>query len=164
MIARRFLIPVGLFGVLAFPIATRAQAPGYRGPSAGQLRAEYRAEVLVQVNRAMTEWGTAWDGDDVDALATLYLEDAVVFPAGGDPIRGREAIRAWLRETLPAHGSVEEFLQDFEVSGGMAMAYSRYRIQLPGEGRVGEVSGELITIHLQRGRSWKIRSQVFRQR
>ena len=147
--------------LLLLPVAGAAQAPGYRGPDARQLRAEYRAEIIGQVGDALDEWGTAWAEDDLEALAEIYMEEAVVFPPDGDFHRGREAVMGWLREVLPSLGTADAYLQDLEASGGLAAVQTNYRIQGDG-GSEPELTGTLFTLFVQQGRHWRIRSQVFR--
>lgn len=144
------------------PASGAAQAPGYRGPDARQIRAEYRAQVITEINEVLDRWSTAWSQDDVTALEEIYLEEAVVFPPRGPSVQGPEAIRGWLEGLLPTHGVAEAFLQDFEAAGSMAAVQTNYRIGVS-DGPVDEVSGTLFTVFLQQGRSWRIRSQVFRE-
>lgn len=160
MSLRRALLPLLLLAVLAAPVAS--QAPGYNGPDARQIRAEYRATVIGEINEALDEWSTAWSQDDYDTLEEMYTDDAVVFPPAGPPIRGSEAVQAWLQDLLPGQGAAEAFLQDFEAAGNMAAVQTNYRIYVS-DGPTSEVNGTLFTVFLQRGRSWLIRSQVFRE-
>lgn len=134
-----------------------AQAPGYPPVDTRGIFAEYHAEVLKQLNELMEDWERAWKADRVDDVAELYWENAVLIEPGVAPFRGRDAIRAHLEQTLPARGEVEAFMLDFDASGGMAVVYGNYRLSENGTVR----SGPLVTVYLLRGRSWKIRSQVF---
>lgn len=137
-----------------------AQAPGYRGPDARQIRAEYRAEVISHVNDALHLWAEAWTADDVETLTGLYLEEALLLVPGEAPVQGAAGIQSWLRESLPRHGRGELHLQDFDAAGGMAMAYSTYRIQEEGG---GERQGKVISVFLLQGNRWRIRSQMFQE-
>jgi uncharacterized protein (TIGR02246 family) len=120
--------------------------------------AEYHAEVLTQVNKLMERWGKSWGEDDADDVADLYWENAVLIMPGAPPHRGRDAIRAYLEDALPRQeGQVEAFMLDFDASGGMAVVYGNYLFTENGQAR----SGPLVTVYLRRGRTWKIRSQVF---
>jgi uncharacterized protein (TIGR02246 family) len=122
------------------------------------IMAEYHAEVIEQVNRVMERWGAAWSRDDVDRVVDEYWENAVLILPESIPSRGRDAIRDQLTRTLPVTGRAEAFMLDFDASGGMAVVYGNYML----EGEAGtQRSGPLITVYMQRGRSWKIRSQVF---
>ncbi|HSG06728.1 MAG TPA: SgcJ/EcaC family oxidoreductase [Longimicrobiales bacterium] len=142
----------------AAPSRAEAQAPGYQQVDTRSIMAEYHAEVIEQVNRVMDRWGAAWGRDEADRVADLYWESAVLIPLGGAPLRGQDAIRDHLTRTLPTMGRVEAFMLDFDASGGMAVVYGNYMLE--GEGGA-QRSGPLITVYLQRGRTWKIRSQVF---
>ena len=142
----------------AVPAPVVGQAPGYQQIDNRSIMAEYHAEVIEQVNRVMSRWGAAWGRDDVDRVADLYWENAVLIPVGGLPLRGQDAIRAYLAEALPATGRVEAFMLDFDASGGMAVVYGNYMLEVEGG---PQRSGPLITVYMQRGRTWKIRSQVF---
>jgi ketosteroid isomerase-like protein len=144
------------------PVPASSQAPGYNGPDARQIRAEYRATVIGEINEALDDWSTAWSEDDLETLGEMYTDEAVVFPPVGPPIRGPQAVDEWLRGVLPTHGTAEAFLQDFEAAGNMAAVQTNYRIYVS-DGPTSEVSGTLFTVFLQQGRSWRIRSQVFRE-
>ncbi len=41
---------------------------------------------------------SGWAKEEVEALVYIYTEDAILFPPKGEPIKGRDAIRAfWTR-------------------------------------------------------------------
>lgn len=162
MTHRRLAATLCLLVLPVLPAAARAQAPGYQGPDARQIRAEYRAEMIWEMNAVVDAWAKAWGRKDLDALADLYTEEAVIFDADGRAARGHAAVRDWLGERLPAWNAAEAYLQDFEASGGMAMAHSTYRIEVDRATRsAGEITGDMITVFLLRGGDWRIRSQVF---
>ena len=131
-----------------------AQAPGYRGPSAKQLQAEYRAEVIGKVNDALLAWSASWSRDDLEGVA-----DATVIEDGGVPIRGPDAIREWLAARLATDGHAQLHLQDFDARGGMAMAHSTFRITAADESTAD--TGNVVTVFIQDGSRWRIRSQLF---
>lgn len=139
-----------------------AQAPGYQQIDVGSIMAEYKAEVLTHVNANLAAWEDAWANDRVDDLLELYWEDAVLIPPGRLPRRGVAEIREYIEAALPDHGHVEAFMLDFDASGGMAQVFGNYLLGIQrGENAGSQWSGPMLTIYLRRGRSWKIRSQVF---
>lgn len=141
-----------------------AQAPGYPQIDPRSVRAEYAAEVLDRINDLLQDWGDSWATDQVDALAELYWEDAMLIPPGGGtvPIRGRDGIREYFAGVLPEHGHIEAFMLDFDASGGMAQVFGNFMLGIQqGEEAGVQKTGPLITVYMQRGRTWKIRSQVF---
>ena len=153
---------VGLTASLACSAAARAQAPGYQQIDIGAVRAEYVAEVLDRINDLYADWGEAWATDQVDELAELYWEEALLIPPDGQLRRGREEIRTYFSEVLADHGHIEAFMLDFDASGGMAQVFGNYMLGIQhGEAAGTTQRGPLITIYLRRGRRWRIRSQVF---
>jgi uncharacterized protein (TIGR02246 family) len=79
------------------------------------------AELAVQFSAAVVRASSSgWAADQVEALAALYSEDAILFPPRGEPIRGRAAVRAyWTRtadrrilehKVFPAHVEVDRRL------------------------------------------------------
>ena len=153
---------IGALCALMTTAPLAAQAPGYPQLDPRSVRAEYLAEALERVNELQQRWGESWAEDRIDELAELYWEDAMLIPPGGIPIRGREAIRAYFGEVLPDHGHIEAFMLDFDASGGMAQVFGNYLLGLHGgDGAGTQKSGPLITVYMLRGRSWRIRSQVF---
>lgn len=135
-----------------------AQAPGYDQIDTRRLLAEFHAEVLGQINQVQARWGASWAADDLGALLDEYWEEAVVLPADGQPLRGRAELQEFLQTELAGTDRIEAFMLDFDASGGMAVVYGNYLIEAGGEQR----TGPLVTVYLRRGRTWKIRSQVFK--
>lgn len=142
---------------LAAPTLVEAQAPGYPQIPIGQVRAEYVAEVIVQINAVLAEWGAYWGDDDVDELVDMYWEDALFIAPDGELRRGREELRAYFTGALPSMGDVEAFMLDFDASGGMSQVFGNYMLEVEGV----PTSGPMLTVYVRRGRDWKIRSQVF---
>lgn len=137
--------------------ALSAQAPGYPSVPIGAVRAEYVAEVIVQINEVLADWGEHWGQDHVDELVDMYWEDALLIAPDGVLRRGRDDLRAYFAEALSGMGDVEAFMLDFDASGGMSQVFGNYLLEVAGQ----QTSGAMLTVYARRGRSWKIRSQVF---
>ena len=153
----RSALPIAALFLALNAVAGSAQAPGYQQLDTRQIMAEYHAEVLDGVNRVMDRWGRAWAADDVDRVADLYWDNASLIPPEGAPRRGLDDIRKYLEEAMPRQGRVEAFMLDFDASGGMAVVSGNYTMDANG----GQTRGSLTTVYVQRGRTWKIRAQVF---
>lgn len=138
------------------------QVPGGEQFPRGSVMAEYRAEVLTQVNSLLADWGDDWALDRPEELSELYWEDALLIPPGGELKRGHDEILAYFNGTLGQHGQIEAFMLDFDASGGMAQVFGNYMLAIQQGDEAGtQKTGPLITVYLRRGRRWKIRSQVF---
>lgn len=160
----------GMFGALALlilaggqPLLAQAMPGGHPRDHANrnlQRRMEYRAEMLTELNETMSDWRTAWAGDDVAQIAELYTEDAVVSPPGETPTaRGRDAIGEFLADLLTRAGGVETNLADFDV--GESLAYAMGQFSFPVADGGGRVQGKFITVFRHEGSRWRIRSQLF---
>ena len=149
---------------LTIPAQLLGQAPGGWMPSSRTIRAEFHAEVLNHVNALAEDWATAWSNDNVDDLMELYADNAVLIPEEGASLRTPEDIRSFLEEYVKTTGRVEMFMLDFDASGEMAMVYGNWRARMTSGPDAGqEVRGPMVTVYLQRGRTWLIRSQMFRR-
>ena len=159
---------IAAFGfACAFAYATPAYsqvsgAPGHQMRDPGAARAEFFAEVLMQVNENLANWGRAWATDLPDELVELYWEDAMLLPPGGIPLRGHDQLREYFETALPENGHIEAFMLDFDASGQMAQVFGNYMLGIQqGEEAGTQKTGPMFTVYMMRGRTWKIRSQIF---
>ena len=162
MVGRR-RVSLGSRGVLIsalFVLSAKglaAQAPGYPSVPMGEMRAEYVAYVITEINDVLAEWGGHWGGDRIEDLVDMYWDDALFIAPDGTLSRGRDELRTYFTEVLPRMGGIEAFMLDFDASGGMSQVFGNYMLTVDGVG----TSGPMLTVYVQRGRGWKIRSQVF---
>lgn len=124
---------------------------------------QYNIEVLKHYNSVMSSWRNAWKEQDARALARLYTDDAVLLPADREPVQGRGAIEAHFRESLDGTRDIQTGVADFSSSATLAVASGRYWQEVESEdGGVRRVSGTYMAVLRRDGRSWRIRSQLFR--
>lgn len=64
-------------------------------------RSKEHLEELMQTSR---EWSQAAQAGDMDRVAGYFADDAVIISAGEKPVRGRQAIRAYLAEASKIPG------------------------------------------------------------
>lgn len=158
----RRTVALALLVTASSAAAVDGQAPGYQQIDIGSIRAEYVSEVLDRINDLLLEWGETWATDQVEELTDLYWEDALLIPPEGGLRRGHGEIQAYFEEVLPLHGHIEAFMLDFDASGGMSQVFGNYMLGIQqGEDAGTQRRGPMITVYVQRGRQWKIRSQVF---
>lgn len=149
------LVGLVVAGWAAAPAA--AQAPGYPSVPIGSIRAEYVAEVIVQINAVLAEWGESWGADRVPELVDMYWDDALFIGPDGQLRRGHDELAEYFSGALTGMGTVEAFMLDFDASGGMSQVFGNYLLEVDG----AQTSGTLLTVYVRRGRDWRIRSQVF---
>jgi uncharacterized protein (TIGR02246 family) len=153
------------FSLLMKPMTAAAQIrPGIeRGDYWGEVRAQYRNQVLQEVGGLMESWLAAWNNDDPEAIIETFAEDGVLI-LDGARIVGEEAIQTRFEGALPEIGAIEHSLIDFDVRGEMAFATSRFQYRhSDGEGARSEVTGHLVWILVKHDEGWKVRSQIFQR-
>lgn len=139
-----------------------------RGSDRGEMRADARlftADDEAEVRSVEEEYRTAWLANDSAAVMATLSEDAVLMPAGMEPLEGHERIRAFW---WPDDGSttvIESYrITVDEVDGSGNLAYLRGRGFLTftyrsPDGEESRISSEAVHISVaRRGEdgSWRI--------
>ena len=94
------------------------------------------------------EWSKVAESGDMQRAASYFADDAVILSAGRKPVRGKEAIRAYLAEApqIPGFKIRWEPLEG-KVSGDMGYLLERTHMTLPGpEGRPVTKTMEAVTV------------------
>ena len=159
------LIPLlGALLVLASRAPSAAQViPGMpHGPTGREMANEYQVAVRKELTAVLQDWTTLWERDQPDALARYYTDAAMLLPAGGGLVSGRDAIRQAWAVQLASRGTLQAEL--VEVLAGTRLAYATARLAYQVSGDDGAVRPATETVMMlfekQRGR-WLIRSQAF---
>ena len=134
-------------------VAVIVGSTGCGGGPAVDLHAEEEA-----IRRLDRHWQAAVDARDVKAAASFFAPDAVLMPANGPMIIGREGIEAWFSEWLPAPEISNTFAPDvIEVAASGDLAYERgtYRfvVESP-EGRIADV-GKYVVVWEKTDGEWR---------
>jgi ketosteroid isomerase-like protein len=87
---------------------------------------------LVFGGDVAADWERAYNAGDVDGIAALLTEDAVVMPPNAPIVEGRSAIKSWYREhftnrVVPAKTDERELI----VFGDMTYRQGVYALDLP---------------------------------
>lgn len=69
-------------------------------PRATDASGDEVSDAMPAILRANSEWATAMQNGNVDVIVKPYANDAVFITAGGECIRGREAIKTFYGERL----------------------------------------------------------------
>ena len=78
------------------------------------------------VDAANQEFSDLFAAGDVDALGMRYTVDAIVMGPNANPIEGREAIMADLKEQIAAGGTLRLTTDEVEIFGDAAHEVGRY--------------------------------------
>jgi len=115
------------------------------------------ASEVAAIHAVDQAWVKAYNGGDVDTVASLYDEHAVLLPPGAPPAHGRTAIRAFLASGMAAFAkdglSFSLGAQpDGGVSGNMGWASGSYTVK-DKSGRVVE-TGKYLSVSRKKDGKW----------
>jgi uncharacterized protein (TIGR02246 family) len=137
------------FLVLAFAVGST----GCGGEPTVDLQTE--EETIRTLDR---QWQAAVDAKDVQAAAAFFTSDAVLMPANGPMIVGREGIEAWFSEWLVLPEVSNTFTPDMiEIAASGDLAYDRgtYRFVMETrEGRTEDV-GKYVVVWKKIDGEWR---------
>jgi len=68
------------------------------------LFAQDHTDAKAEITAASEAFDAAYNAADAAAISAMYTNDAVVYPPGGEPVEGMEAISAWFAGGLVEGG------------------------------------------------------------
>ncbi len=108
------------------------------------------AAARAGIERSSQRFVEAMAAGDADAVAALYLPDAIVLPPGAPPVVGRDAIRADFAAMLASGGLVVTLTTD-EVTRYGDDAVERATIAILADGKVVQTGKSLVVWRLVGG-------------
>jgi uncharacterized protein (TIGR02246 family) len=162
-VASRVTLGLSLVLALASPAHAQPGVPGgYPGSRERELH-NYYADMQLEMMDLLDRWQRAWNRGDVDALVSLYTEDAYFTSAHAEELHGRESIRDRLAQLVPTLRGAE--ITPFEFEGADMLLYANGRFAYTvdeGDTSSFRHSGTAMMVFHRRRDRWYIRSQVIR--
>jgi ketosteroid isomerase-like protein len=119
-----------------------------------------RAEnVRSAIEAANAEISAAAARGDAAAVAAMYAADALVMPAGSEPVRGADAILKFWQSSLTGIGGVALKTADLFVQGSTATEVGQYELR----DKTGKAidHGKYIVVWRKEGGKWKLLRDMF---
>ena len=114
------ILIISALAVVVLAATSEARLKGSHSSSGGPQSASEVAKISEQ-------WAKEWKAKNLDALMTLYAEDAVFMPASGNRVTGRSAIRELFQKALAVYTSdVRVHSKVTEQSGQLAYDSGEY--------------------------------------
>jgi uncharacterized protein (TIGR02246 family) len=112
------------------------------------------------IESAMRRYVDASNKGDAATLANLYADDAMLLPPDHEPIKGRDAIRAFWRQGTDEGLEVTNLA--VEVDGNLGYLVGQYH--LPATDEEPADSGKYVMcLKRQRDGSWKLTADIWNQ-
>ncbi|MGH7719815.1 MAG: YybH family protein, partial [Gemmatimonadaceae bacterium] len=150
--------------VSAAPQSLEAQVlPVPQRRNTGAERRAYLQELRDIADDVLERWRAAWNRDDFDALAELYIDEALFVPGHGEARHGRPFIRQALEASLPAASDLRINTVDFDASDRLIYVSGRYFFMVrPPNAYPYEDSGSWAMVLKRQNDRWYIRSQIMK--
>ena len=104
----------------------------------------------------------AFNAGDAATVASLYSEDAALFPPGGERVDGRSAIQTFWQGAIDSGMKVDVLhAVEVEARGDMAGEVSVFTLSVPGEGGATKVAGKYIVIWKRSGQTWQLHRDIY---
>ena len=129
-------------------LASACSSSGTLSPAPSASHEEIH-ELAHQFSEAVLRASSSgWAPDEVAALAALYSEDAILFPPRGEPIKGRDAVRAyWTRTPDRRISKHKVFPAGIEIDRVLATEYGHFELtSVVGDGPPTEVRAHYISV------------------
>ena len=102
---------------------------------------------MAKLEEMHQKFAAAMNAGDADALTALYLPDAILSPAPGQVVRGRDQIRAALEQYLAGKPVIEIKTTATFENGGLALMNGTWVMKGTGpDGKPFEMSGRTAEI------------------
>ena len=127
-VARNRTLSLGSCALLL--VAACSATPSPNPPEAEASAAEVARARGQEFSRAVVQASaSSWSAKEVEALVDLYTDDAILFPPKGEPIKGREPIRAYWSRT-PDRRILEHSIQTerADMSGDLLVEHGRFSL------------------------------------
>jgi ketosteroid isomerase-like protein len=115
--------------------------------------------VRAAIEKANSEIGAAAAKGDAAQVAAMYATDAMVMPAGSEPIHGADAILKFWQSSLAGIGGVALKTVDLFEHGSMATEVGQYELR----DKAGKTidHGKYMVLWRKEGGKWKLFRDMF---
>ncbi len=143
-----FLVLAGLLGLVSACASTRE---------------EFSAADEQAIRDSSARYAKLESSKDAEAWAAISTADAVMMPAGEQPVQGRDALIAWARK-IPPGGTLEATSEEIRGRGDLAVERGTFKATMPAAAgsAAQSVSGSYLVVwERQQDGSWQISRNIW---
>lgn len=119
-------------------------------------------EPRAHIDEALVKFAAAFNAGDAATVASLYTEDAALFPPGADRIDGRAAIQTFWQGAIESGMKITDLRAvEVEATGDMAGEVGVFTATVPGETGPTTVDGQYIVVWKRTGHTWQLHRDIY---
>lgn len=119
-------------------------------------------EPRAHIDDTLTTFVAAFNAGDGATVASLYTEDAALYPPGGEPVHGRAAIQTFWQGAIDSGMKIDDLHAiEVDAKGDLAGEVGVFTLSVPGEGGVTKVPGRYIVIWKRSGHTWQLHRDIW---
>lgn len=116
----------------------------------------------THIDEALTTFVAAFNAGDGATVASLYSEDAALFPPGADRVDGRSAIQAFWQGAIDSGMTIVDLhAVEVDARNDIAGEVGVFTLSVPGDGGFTDVDGQYIVIWKRAGHTWQLYRDVW---
>ncbi len=116
----------------------------------------------AHIEQLAVQFKDAFNAGDGAAVASLYSEDAVVFPPGADRIDGRPGIQAFWQGAIDAGMTLTDLHPvEIDAQGDTAIEVGAFILNIPGEAGSTDAHGQYIVVWKRTGHTWQLHRDIW---
>jgi len=119
-------------------------------------------EPRAHIDETIVKFVAAFNAGDGATVASLYSEDAALFPPGAARIDGRSAIQTFWQGAIDSGMTIDD-LHAVEVDSGgdVAGEIGVFVLSVPGENGQTKIPGQYIVVWKRTGHTWQLHRDIW---
>ena len=119
-------------------------------------------EPRTHIDEALVKFVAAFNAGDAATVASLYSEDAALFPPGGERVDGRSAIQTFWQGAIDSGLKIDDLhAVEVDARSDMAGEIGVLTLSVPGDGGPTKVAGKYIVIWKRSGHTWQLHRDIY---
>jgi uncharacterized protein (TIGR02246 family) len=119
------------------------------------------AQSVQEMQKMADEWAAAFNKGDIATVANAYKDDAVVFPPGGDMVKGKQAIQSFWTEVAKGIQADHFKVTDVRALGPDAAREQGYAVFKTKGDKPQEMVGKYVVVWEKVDGKWKLDSDIW---
>jgi ketosteroid isomerase-like protein len=119
-------------------------------------------EARVHIDEALVTFVAAFNAGDAATVASLYTEDAVLYPPREKRVDGRAAIQTFWQGAIDSGMKIDDLhAVEIESRSDVAGEVGVFTLSVPGDSGPAKVDGKYIVIWKRTGHTWQLHRDIW---